>query len=999
MVENLGRKLILIGILLATSIALIALPTFPLRLGLDLAGGVRLVYRLDIEGAIASGQISAQEDRDQLLEDTIAIIRNRVDPYGVLDPIIRRIGKDRIEIVIPGIAEVKSGSTIANISEGLASLQSDQILLDIVDEAALAAFPGGGGVVSIGSEKIRYEQRVDNQLLELTRGKDNTDVGEYAAGAQLRLVSDDLIKNAIENLGNLRFMTVARGVELRAFDTDVEQERKRLMDWHTANPSRDFAAYNALTPEQGGSPDILHWYPYRQKEGTAFVEPFEREIEPLIVQKAEWDFTGAHLERVFKSQDDIGRAAVGFEMIANAKGPFGKFTKEYKSHRMAILLNNEIATAPTIEDVLPGSGIIRGQFTDQEVDELVRVLRSGSLRIKPILDNEERVLATVGTAATERGKISGLVAVGLIMVFMGLYYRRLGLFAAIGLASSLILLLGAMVAIQATLTLPGIAGIILTIGMAVDANILIFDRIREERELGRKTVQAVKNGFSNALSAIIDSNVTTLLASFILMNVGTGPVRGFAITLAVGVLTSMFAALVIVRVLLHIDLERKGKDAAPYAMGRLFADAKFSVIKYAKFALPASAILITVGVVAFISEPDRNKLGIDFLGGATIKVRTEEAMDINAMRDRVSRLPGDVGNSEVVALPASEQGSGLYTEFRITYKTEPSKQDEGLEATLESEIRTGLADVLQQGPLDASVASVDTGSRANLVLYFEERHSTDDVQSLLEANVGISDLVVSRREGRENVFQASGTIASGIRDSDLSASVETAFKDQKDGTGKAFIFAWPVPEASVIGRQVVGELRDSAIRAILLSLFVTVLYIRVRFAEYSYGLAAVVAIAHDVLFTLGAVAFFVWAPWIDIEINLPMIAAFLTIIGYSINDTIVIFDRIRENIPRMKGTLEEVVDRSINQTFSRTVMTSGTSMATILVVLVFNFGTGSVLEGFAFAIAFGILVGTYSSIFVAAPVFIWLEKRAQRKDSGGEGAKVVSAAAKAAAKA
>ena len=998
MVENLGRKLILIGILLATSIALIALPTFPLRLGLDLAGGVRLVYRLDIEGAIASGQISAQEDRDQLLEDTIAIIRNRVDPSGVLDPIIRRIGKDRIEIVIPGIAEVKSGSTIANISAALASFQSDEIVLDIADEAALAAFPGGGGVVSIGNEKIRYERRVDNQLLQLTRGKDNTDVAEHPAGSQLRLVSDDLIKNAIENLGNLRFMTVARPADLIPFGTDLDQEKKRLDDWHAANPNLDFAAYNALTREQGGSPDILHWYPYRQKEGEALVAPFDRGIEGLIVQKAEWDFTGAHLERVSKSQDSVGMPAVSFEMTASSKGPFTNFTKEYKGHEMAILLNNEIATAPTIEDVLPGSGIIKGRFTDQEVDELVRVLRSGSLRIKPVLDYEERVGATVGTAATERGKLSGLVAVALIMVFMGLYYRRLGLFAAIGLASNLILLLGAMVAIQATLTLPGIAGIILTIGMAVDANILIFDRIREERELGRKTPQAVKNGFSNALSAIIDSNVTTLLASFILMNVGTGPVRGFAITLAVGVLTSMFAALVIVRVLLHMDLERKGKDAAPYAMGRLFADAKFNVIKYAKFALPSSLILIIVGVTAFIAEPDRNKLGIDFLGGATVKVRTEGAMDIDAIRNRVKQLPGDVGNSEVVALPASEQDPGLYTEFRITYKTEASKQDEGLETTLESEIRTGLADVLQKGPLDASVESTEAGRRANLVLYFEERHDPGEVQSLLGADPALSNLVVTRREGRDNVFQASGSVASAIRDSDLSTSVETAFKDQQDSAGKAFIFALPVPEASVIGRQVVGELRDAAIRAILLSLFVTVLYIRVRFAEYSYGLAAVIAIAHDVLCTLGAVAFFVWVPWIDMEIDLPMIAAFLTIIGYSINDTIVIFDRIRENIPRMKGTLEQIVDRSINQTFSRTVMTSGTSMVTILVVLLFNFGTGSVLEGFAFAIAFGILVGTYSSIFVAAPIFIWLEKRAQSKGTGGasaDGAKAVTATLKA----
>ena len=240
--------------------------------------------------------------------------------------------------------------------------------------------------------------------------------------------------------------------------------------------------------------------------------------------------------------------------------------------------------------------------------------------------------------------------------------------------------------------------------------------------------------------------------------------------------------------------------------------------------------------------------------------------------------------------------------------------------------------------------------------------------------------VTSRGAGREDSFTFTAAARPGNTDIEVATRIKGAFIGTTDTTGKELRFAEQIPEASVIGKQVVGELRDSAIRALLLSMFMTVIYIRVRFLEYSFGFAAVISLIHDLAFTVGAISFLIWNPLIHTEFDMATIAVFLTIVGYSINDTIIVFDRVRENRLRMKGTLEEIVNKSINQTFSRTIMTSGTTMATIMVVLLFNLGTGNVLEGFAFAMTFGIGVGTFSSIYIATPVFIWLEKRKLRKD-------------------
>lgn len=974
MIQNVGRQVALIAVLLLTSLVLILVPDKPLRLGLDLAGGTRLVYEFDLDDARAKGIVTAGETDEEILQQQIEIIRNRIDPQGVKEPVLRGVGRNRIEISLPKEIETTGAQARAPLATELAA---DGMELTLAGgESELAGFPGNGGMIGIGAERIRYSGRAGTVLTLQTRGRDGTAPDAHAAGELVTLVSDDAIRNAIENLGDLQFLPVATQTDLMQKGIDESTLRARRDAWlnDPANAHLPISVFNDLPPERGGPPAGVAVYPEKLPEGVDVPALALRDPMPVVAPQADWIFTGADLARVFKTVDNLGSPAVGFEMSTAARGRFGDFTEELVGERLAIVINDEIVSAPVIQDALRGTSQITGRFTDREVDDLVTVLRSGSLRIKPRIVNEEKVGATLGREYVQRGLWGSVVSLAAVLVFMAFYYRRLGLIACVALACNMLMLVGAMIFLQATLTLPGIAGIILTVGMAVDANILIFDRLREEAEKGHKAINAAKAGFSNALSAIVDGNVTTLITALILYNLGTGPVRGFAVTLSVGILTSMFSALVITRLLVHLQLER---GVEKFSMSRWMADANYRFIKHGKLAGTLSAVLIFAGVALFVAEPKEKKLGIDFLGGASVKVRTEEPMPTESVRAMVNAHGGELSQAEVAPLPASAADGG-YREFRVTFKTS-GDADAGSEADFESDVRAALADVLQKGPIEASTDR-DSG-RANVVLYFEEEHTVEDVRASL-ADTPLAGAEVVQRAGQPDVFEISGPVPAGTDSSVLRDLLSPRYLGAVDAAGRDLALASPIAEKSMISAQVVGELRDSAIRALLLSILLTVIYIRVRFAEYSYGIAAVVAVVHDVLATLAAVAIMIWVPFIQIEVNLTLIAAFLTIFGYSLNDTIVIFDRIRENLPRVKGTLAEVVDLSINQTLSRTIVTSGTTLATTMILLAFNFGTGNALEGFGLAMTFGLISGTYSTIYIACPMLVWLEERSRRKGGG-----------------
>jgi len=979
MPENNGRKVFLVLALLIGAALLILLPDRPFRMGLDLEGGTRIVYSVDFQKALDEGKISPQQfqNKGALMSETIGLVRERIDPDGVLEPRIYPEGEERFVVEIPGIAnlaEVKADLPLAGeLRKGERSSMKVAVLQQGDDEQLLN-FPSGGGVIRIGDqEQIRYESRVGDEFLGLRRGVGGTTEVDHAASETVHLVSNDPIKSRIENPGSLKFYIAAQSQDW-PMETDETTQKTTVDNWIQANPGAEISVFNRLSFKEGGPPTGIAWFPMRETEfDRVSGRTLQDRLVALAVPKEEWNFTGTDLEYVGPTWDEFNLPAIMLQLKSSKSPVFSDFTGAHVNQLMAIVISDEIASLANIQERLGSSFRITGQFTQQEVDSTVQVLRSGSLTYDVKFEEEERVGPTLGEQYIRQGSISVILAFGVVLLFMIFYYKKLGIFAALSLLANLLLLMGAMAFMQATLTLPGVAGIILTVGMAVDANILIYERIREEQMKGTRVLQATKGGFQAALSTIIDANVTTLITAIILGYVGTGPVRGFATTLSVGILTSMFSALVITRLLVDSSLSKKSEH---FKMVQLVGKTAIPFMRKAKTAMACSVLVITGGLVLLSQVPSEKLFSIDFLGGSSLVIRTEAPQQTDTVRTLVSEIEGAVGDhSEVSPLIDSGDSQTGYRQFRITYKNVEGAADSGGESTTEGLVKESLAGILQHGPVVVEVASGSASGR----LYFETPHPIADLVAIVDGVSGLSETTITEVPGEYAIYEFSSKVEPGNRPSSLITSIGQAFEGQDDSSGTALVLAQPVPEISSVGAQIVGELRDNAILAIFFSLFAVVLYIRMRFAEYSYGIAAVVALVHDVLITLGVLAVAIQFNLVAAELSLPMVAAFLTIIGYSLNDTIVVFDRIRENRPRMKDDLEVILDTSINQTLARTLLTSITTLIAVVILFSFNYGSGSLLEGFAFALTIGVLVGTYSSVFIASPALLYFERRSAKK--------------------
>lgn len=730
----------------------------------------------------------------------------------------------------------------------------------------------------------------DNQIVIEVPGKD-----------QGRL---DDIKSLMLNQGLLDFSIIASDTD----DVSLTAERAKFEAWMDAHAGSTALDFNRVAESEGGPRGEVRWIPLRAEElVNAASYGATRNCVPLMVQDKlrpqqaggpdSWDFNGSELSYVGPTMDQAGLPAVAFEFQEDRKSAFSDFTDEYTNRPMAIVLNNELFTAPNINGRLPGSGIImggRGGFDPDERNELVTALRTGSLRVLPELQSAIVIGPSLGADSIRAGVRSSLIGAAIVIAFMVWYYRLNGVVAALSLAFNGFLLMGAMYFTKATLTLPGIAGIVLTIGMAVDANILIYERLREEIARGRDLAQGYKNGFENAMSAIVDSNLTTLIAAAVLYGVGTGPVRGFAATLAIGILTTMFSVLVFSKVVLHWLVFRSKSIQSVKMVSVLAKEAKFKYLSKRYLAYSFSILTIGGGLLLFASRSE-SMLGIDFAGGTTARIALAEAQEIGAVR---GKLPGYA----VVGIGASSDSAGRYLEYQV-------------KKTLTPEQRAALK----------SQTTIEAG-----------RDPISEMVTELKAN--------------------------------LAGWLPMAGDGQVDEKA-AFL------ERSSVSARVSGEIQTKAVRAILLSLILTIVYISFRFKEYRYGFAAVVAVLHDVLFTLGALAAADYLGIIEVEISLETIAAFLTIIGFSLNDTIVIFDRIRENLPKMPGkSYEEVIDTSINQCLGRTILTSLTVLFVVVVLFFTNQPFHNVLEGFSFAMMIGVVIGTYSTMFVATPMLIGFDR-------------------------
>jgi len=541
----------------------------------------------------------------------------------------------------------------------------------------------------------------------------------------------------------------------------------------------------------------------------------------------------------------------------NNKGAaiFSKVTGDNIGKRLAIVLDGTVYSAPVIREKIPsGRAQITGNFSVQEATDLAIVLRAGALPAPVKIIEERTVGPTLGRDSIEKG-IKAIVIGGLVvLVFMAVYYLLAGLIADFALVLNIVLITGALSYFHATLTLPGIAGLVLTIGMSVDANVLIFERIREESKLGKSLRAAIQSGFQRAFLTILDANVTTLITALILFQFGTGPVRGFATVLSIGIISSMFTAIVVTR--LTLDFLTTGKhNLNNLVMFQFVKNLKINFVGVRRLAYILSAILIVFGMFTFVKRREAN-YGIDFTGGVLQQYKFEKFIPLKNIRQTLKGL--GVGNIPIQ---------------RFADKRE----------------------ILVRTQEDNS---------ARIMKKFNEEY-------------------------KDNKFE--------------------------------------VMRIEKVGPSIGKDLRGKAIKAVIFAMIGICIYVSLRF-EFRFAVAAIVALFHDVCISLGAVAL------THRELSIPVIAALLTIVGYSINDTIVVFDRIREDRKLMrKSTYGEIINTSINQTFSRTILTSVT---TLLVVLSLYFLGGAVINDFAFVMLVGVITGTYSSIFIASPILLdWPSRR------------------------
>ncbi|MDD3374957.1 MAG: protein translocase subunit SecD [Candidatus Omnitrophica bacterium] len=565
--------------------------------------------------------------------------------------------------------------------------------------------------------------------------------------------------------------------------------------------------------------------------------------------------------RVDFNQTGFGQPHISLSLNGEGAKAFATLTRENVGKRLAIVLDGEVLSAPNIkEPILTGSAEISGLFTFEEANLLALSLRSGALPAPMHIEEERTVGPLLGKDSINAGIKATIVGGILVLVFMFLYYFISGLIANLALILNFLLIVGAMGFLntmmpdaQATLTLPGIAGIILTLGMAVDANVLINERIREEIANGRPLQAAVSNGFSKAFKAIVDSNITTLIAAFMLFQFGSGPIKGFAVTLSIGLIASLFTALVVTRTLFDILIQAKILKSLPSL--NFFQNTKIDFVSKRYLCYALSAILIIIGMVALWQKKD-NAYGIDFAGGQIQEYKFEKPVDAQELRQTL--------------------------------------QEEGLQNF-----------VIQQ---------------------FDKNPETIILRSA------------------EDVYDK---------------AVEAFGKNFPDNR-------FEIMRLEKVGPVVGQALRKRALLAILFALGGILVFVGFRFKHFDFAAAGVIAILHDVLLTLGLLIL------AGRQIDLLVITALLTIAGYSINDTIVIYDRVRENLlATRKTTLKDVINLSINQTLGRTILTTVT---TLLVVVALYFLGGDVLNTFAFCLMVGFVSGTYSTIFIAAPLVLAWQK-------------------------
>jgi len=590
----------------------------------------------------------------------------------------------------------------------------------------------------------------------------------------------------------------------------------------------------------------------------------EEESERLLLEK-QAVLTGSALNTASVSfdQSSLNEPVVSIKFNAEGAKKFSELTGANVGRRLAIVLDGKVQSAPRIREAIPsGEAVITGHFSPEEAQDLALVLRVGALPAPMYVEEERTIGPLLGQDSINSGVRASLIGAALVIVFMVFYYFLAGFVADIALSLNLLMILGMLgmlpvvfPGISATLTLPGIAGIILSLGMAVDANVLVNERIREELESGKAMRQAISNGYSRAFSAILDSNITTLIAAFLLFQFGTGPIRGFAVTLTIGLIASMFTAVVVTRTIFEAMLSFGLLKSLP--MQKWIKSTKIDFIGKRKICYAISILIIVSGLTVFLKK-GKDAYGIDFSGGQLQEYSFKEPVPI----DKVRQILKDSGFG------------------------------------------------------DAAIQQFKDNPRVILIKTASEK----------------SDIITDK--------------------------LKTGFPEQNI----------EVLRVEKVGPVAGEHLKGKALKALIWSMIGILIYVAFRFRHFNFAIAGVIALIHDVLVALGFMAI------TGRQIDLLSVTAFLTIAGYSINDTIVIYDRVRENMRiQRKMSLYELINLSVNQTLGRTLLTSGITLFTVIAILFYG---GEVLGNFAFALLVGFISGVYSTVYIASPlVLAWSGKK------------------------
>lgn len=788
---------------------------------------------------------------DESIVSAFEVLRERIDGFGVTQPNIQREGNSgRILVELPGARDIARAqellSSTAQLEFWETYSQNNQ---------------------SLGTFLVNANERL-KEILKPEQAKEEVSKPESEIDSLLSDVAQDSL--------------------------DMTQEANPLLGkLIPANPGSHAIARAMVsdTAEIGGylrMPEIKRLLP-NDIQFTKFL--WERaakdvEVVELYALKSNRDgvprISGDVVSDAQDTFDQFNKPAVSMTMNTRGAKEWEKLTGDAYNNQtgIAIVLDNKVYTAPGVSTgpISGGRSEITGTFTVNETKDIANVLRAGKLPASAEIIQSEVVGPSLGQEAIDSGFMSFAIAMVFVLLWMIFYYGKAGVFADIALIFNILLIFGVLTSLGAVLTLPGIAGIVLTIGMSVDANVLIYERIKEELAKGKGKAQAIADGFGNALSSILDANITTGLTAIILFIFGSGPIKGFATTLLIGIVTSLFTAIFVTRLMIDSYTAKKGRrlDFTTGITKNLFKNVNIDFLAKRKIAYIVSGILVAVSVFSLFTTGLQQ--GVDFIGGRSYQIRFEKVVNPSEIASELN---------DVFGSGTSVKTFGDANQIKVTtpYKVD----EEGVE--VDNEIQTKLYTTLQK--------------------YLPDGTSFEDF------TVGASEKSIG------------------------------------------------ILQSVKVGPTIADDIKKNAFLAILGSLAVVFLYILLRFRKWQFSLGAVVAVFHDVMIVLGIFSLTGKIMPFNMEIDQAFIAAILTVIGYSLNDTVVVFDRIREitNIKGLKGG--ENINEALNSTLSRTLNTSLTTLIVLLAIFVFG---GESLRGFMFAMIIGVVVGTYSSIFVATPL-------------------------------